>query len=148
VADPYFAMSQVVTRWFTNRPTPQGISPHASVAETARLGKNVAIGAFAVVGERVTIGDGAVVFQGVSIEAGSEIGAGTVIHPNVTIYNGSIIGLRCVIHANTAIGSDGYGFATHLGNITKSRRSESSGSKMTSKSVLAPRLIARPSARP
>jgi UDP-3-O-[3-hydroxymyristoyl] glucosamine N-acyltransferase len=119
VADPYFAMSQVVTRWFTNRPTPQGISPHASVAETARLGKNVAIGAFAVVGERVTIGDGAVVFQGVSIEAGSHIGAGTVIYPNVTIYNGSIIGLRCVIHANTAIGSDGYGFATHLGKHHK-----------------------------
>lgn len=119
VADPYFAMSQVVTRWFANRPMPQGVSPQASVADTAVLGENVAIGAFVVVADGVTIGDGAVIFQGVSIEAGAQIGAGTVVYPNVTIYNASVIGMRCVIHANTVIGSDGYGFATHRGKHHK-----------------------------
>lgn len=119
VADPYFAMSQVVTRWFANRPMPKGISSHAAVAESATLGENVAIGAFVVVGERAVIGDGAVIFQGVSIEAGVQIGAATVIYPNVTVYNGSVIGARCVIHANTVIGSDGYGFATHRGKHHK-----------------------------
>ena len=119
VADPYFAMSQVVTRWFANRPMPRGISPQALVAATAVVGEKDAIGPFAVVGERVTIGNGVNIFQGVSIEAGAQIGAGTIIYPNVTIYNRSVIGARCVIHANTVIGSDGYGFATHRGKHHK-----------------------------
>ncbi len=119
VVDPYFAMSQVVTRWFANRPMPQGISPHASIAGTAVVGENVAIAPFAVVGDRVTIGDGTVIFQGVSIEAGVQVGPNTIIYPNATIYNGSVIGARCVIHANTVIGSDGYGFATHRGKHHK-----------------------------
>jgi UDP-3-O-[3-hydroxymyristoyl] glucosamine N-acyltransferase len=119
VADPYFAMSQVVTRWFARRPMPGGISPQASVAPTAVLGRNVAIGAFAVVGEGVVIRDNAVIFQGVSIEAAASIGEETVIYPNVVIYDGSVIGNRCVIHSNCVIGSDGYGFATNQGKHHK-----------------------------
>ena len=119
VEDPYFAISQVVTRWFARRPMPQGISPQASVAATALIGENVAIGAFARLGDNVSIGDGAVIFQGVSIEAGSQIGAGTIIYPNVVIYESSVIGRRCVLHANTVVGSDGYGFATNRGKHHK-----------------------------
>ena len=119
VDDPYFAISQVVTRWFAKRPSPQGISPQAVLASTARLGKNVAVGAFATVGDDVTIGDNVVIFQGVSVEAGSIIGEQTIVYPNVAIYDGSVIGCRCVIHGNTVIGSDGYGFATHGGKHHK-----------------------------
>ncbi len=119
VDDPYFAISQVVTRWFAKRPSPQGISPHAVIAPTARLGKNVAVGAFATVGDDVTIGDNVVIFQGVSVEAGSIIGEQTIVYPNVAIYDGTVIGCRCVIHGNTVIGSDGYGFATHGGKHHK-----------------------------
>jgi UDP-3-O-[3-hydroxymyristoyl] glucosamine N-acyltransferase len=119
VADPYYAMSQVVTRWFAKRPMPRGISPQASIAKTAVLGRNVAVGAFAVVQDGVAIGDDAVIFQGVSIEAGSVIGERTIIYPNVVIYDGTIIGRRCVIHSNCVVGSDGYGFATNEGRHHK-----------------------------
>ncbi len=119
VDDPYFAISQVVTRWFAKRPSPQGISPHAVIAPTACLGKNVAVGAFATVGDDVTIGDNVVIFQGVSVEADSIIGEQTIVYPNVAIYDGTVIGCRCVIHGNTVIGSDGYGFATHGGKHHK-----------------------------
>ena len=119
VADPYYAMSQVVTRWFARRPMPQGVSPHASVAATAVLGNNVAIGPFAVVRDGATIGDDVVIFQGVSIEARCQIGAGTILYPNVVVYDGSVIGQRCVVHANCVIGSDGYGFATNRGKHHK-----------------------------
>lgn len=119
VSDPYYAMSQVVTRWFARRPMPQGISPQASVAATAVLGRNVAIGAFAVVSDGATVGDDVVIFQGVSIEARCRIGAGTIIYPNVVVYDGSIIGQRCVVHGNCVIGSDGYGFATNRGKHHK-----------------------------
>ena len=119
VTDPYFAMSQVVTRWFARRPMPVGVSPQAAVASTAVLGRNVAIGPFAVVGDGVTLSDDVVIFQGVSIEAGCSIGTGTIIYPNVVVYDGCTIGGRCVVHANCVIGSDGYGFATNRGKHHK-----------------------------
>jgi UDP-3-O-[3-hydroxymyristoyl] glucosamine N-acyltransferase len=119
VEDPYFAMSQVVTRWFARRPMPQGVSPQAAIAPSAVLGKNIAAAPFVVIGENVSIGDNVVLFQGVSIEAGSSIGQGTIIYPNVVIYDRSVIGRRCVIHSGCVIGSDGYGFATNRGKHHK-----------------------------
>ena len=119
VADPYYAMAQVVTRWFAMRPMPRGISPQASIASTAVLGRDVAIGPFAVIRDDVVIGDHAVIFQGASIEARSMIGDRTIIYPNVVIYDGTIVGRACVIHSNCVIGSDGYGFATNEGKHHK-----------------------------
>jgi UDP-3-O-[3-hydroxymyristoyl] glucosamine N-acyltransferase len=112
VANPYIAMAQVVTRFFAVRPMPQGISPHASIAASAKLGANVAVGAFTMIGEDVVIGDGAVIYPNVTIEAGSLIGEKTIVYPQVSIYYGSRIGRRCIIHSGVVIGSDGYGFAT------------------------------------
>jgi UDP-3-O-[3-hydroxymyristoyl] glucosamine N-acyltransferase len=119
VNDPYFAVSQVVTRWFAKRPSLKGISPYAVIAPTAQLGENVAIGAFATIGDGVTIGDNVTIFQGVSVAAESAIGDQTIVHPNVVIYDGTVIGCRCVIHGNSVIGSDGYGFATYRGKHHK-----------------------------
>ena len=112
VADPYIAMARVVARFFAGRPAPQGISPHASIATSAKLGANVAVGAFTAIGEDVVIGDGVVIYPNVTIEPGSVIGDGTIIYPQVSIYHGSRIGRRCIIHSGVVIGSDGYGFAT------------------------------------
>ena len=41
VANPYIAMARVVARFFAGRPVPQGISPQASIANSAKLGANV-----------------------------------------------------------------------------------------------------------
>ena len=119
VDDPYFAFAKIMTRWFSNRPTLKGISAHAVVAESAKLGENVALGHFAVVGENVVIGRNVTIFQNVSIEAGSVIGDDCIIYPNVVIYDGTRIGDRCIIHSGVVIGSDGYGFATHGGKHHK-----------------------------
>ena len=119
VDDPYFAFARIMTRWFSSRPMPTGISPKAVVAESARLGSNVALGHFAVIGENVVVGNNVTIFQGVSIEAGSVIGDDCIIFPNVVIYDGMRIGNRCIIHAGVVIGSDGYGFATHGGKHHK-----------------------------
>ena len=119
VDDPYFAFAKIMTRWFSDRPLPKGISPKAVVAESAKLGRNVSLGHFAVVGEKVVIGDNVTIFQGVSIEAGSKIGDDCIIYPNVVIYDGTRIGDRCIIHSGVVIGSDGYGFATHGGKHHK-----------------------------
>lgn len=100
VAKPHAALAQVVSRWF-DRPRPRGVSPLASVAASARLGANVAVGAFTSVGENVVIGDD------------------TVIHTNVSIYDGSIIGRRCIVHSGVVIGADGYSFTVENGRHVK-----------------------------
>jgi len=119
VEDPYFAFAKIMTRWFSNRPRPTGISSKAVVAESAKLGNNVSLGHFAVIGENVVIGNNVTIFHGVSIEASSTIGDDCIIYPNVVIYDGTCIGNRCIIHSGVVIGSDGYGFATHDGKHHK-----------------------------
>jgi len=119
VEDPYFAIARIMTRWFSTRPMPKGVSPKASIAASARLGTNVAVGPFTTIGEGVVIGDNVTIFQNVSIEAGSTLGDDSIIYSNVVIYDGTRIGRRCIIHAGVVIGSDGYGFAMHEGKHHK-----------------------------
>lgn len=119
VDNPYFAMASVVARYFDRRPRPEGISPLASIAATAKLGADVAVGPFATIGDDVIIGDSVVIYQNVSIEAGSTIGERTIVYPQVSIYDRSVIGRRCIIHSGVVIGADGYGFATEGGRHHK-----------------------------
>lgn len=119
VDDPYFAIARIMTRWFSARPRPRGVSPHASIAASATLGNKVAVGPFTTIGENVVIGNNVTIFQNVSIEAGSTLGDDSIIYPNVVIYDGTRIGRRCIIHASVVIGSDGYGFAMHEGKHHK-----------------------------
>jgi UDP-3-O-[3-hydroxymyristoyl] glucosamine N-acyltransferase len=115
VPNPYTALARVLAAFFSDRPHPVGISTHAAIAASARLGEGVAVGAFTSIGEGAVIGDGAVIYPNVTIEAGVQIGEGTVVYPQVSIYYGCVIGKRCVIHSGAVIGSDGFGFATEGG---------------------------------
>lgn len=71
------------------------ISPKAEIANGAKIGKNCSILAHVYIGANAVIGDN------------------TIIYPSVTVYRDCIIGNDCIIHANTAIGSDGFGFASN-----------------------------------
>jgi len=101
VAKPHAALAEILDRWFNTRKPQQGISPLASIAQSARIGTNVTVGAFASIGENVVIGED------------------TVIHSSVSIYDGSQIGKRCILHSGVVIGSDGYGFVTVGGKHRK-----------------------------
>jgi len=119
VDNPYFAMARVLARFFDRKPLPKGISPQASIAESAKLGRNVAVGAFASIGENVVLGDDVAIFPNVTIGDGVTIGEGTIVYPQVSIYHGCEIGRRCILHSGVVIGSDGYGFATAGGKHHK-----------------------------
>jgi UDP-3-O-[3-hydroxymyristoyl] glucosamine N-acyltransferase len=119
VDDPYFALARIMTRWFSARPLPKGVSAKASIAASAKMGTNVVVGPFATIGENVVVGNNVIIFQGVSIEAETNIGDDCIIYPNVVIYDGTRIGCRCIIHAGVVIGSDGYGFALSEGKHHK-----------------------------
>ncbi|MEO8380724.1 MAG: UDP-3-O-(3-hydroxymyristoyl)glucosamine N-acyltransferase [Acidobacteriota bacterium] len=119
VANPYYAMATVVARYFAARPMPEGISSHAAIASSAKLGQGVRIGAFTSIGENVVLGDGVVIYPNVTVEPDVVIGGGTIVYPQVSIYAGCRIGSRCVIHSGVVIGSDGFGFATEGGRHHK-----------------------------
>ncbi|HMO61185.1 MAG TPA: UDP-3-O-(3-hydroxymyristoyl)glucosamine N-acyltransferase [Ferruginibacter sp.] len=88
-----------------------GIQEPVYLHNTAVVGKEVFIGAFAYISEKVVLADGVKIFPNVFIGAGVSIGSNTIIHPGVKIYHNTIIGNNVTIHAGTVIGSDGFGFA-------------------------------------
>lgn len=96
---------------FYNEPQPQpGISSNSHVDNTAKIGKNVYIGPFAVIERKVTIMDNAKIYPNVFIGENSIIGTNTKIYPGVNIYYNTEIGNDCIIHAGAVIGGDGFGF--------------------------------------
>jgi UDP-3-O-[3-hydroxymyristoyl] glucosamine N-acyltransferase len=114
--DPYYAFMQVMVLLHGHRKHKKtGISPRASISDSAKIGVECHIGDFTVIADNAKIGDGCIIYPGVKIAESVQIGNDSIIYPNVTIYDGCKIGNRVIIHANTTIGEDGFGFATHKG---------------------------------
>ncbi len=117
--DPYFALAEILDRFYpTPRPAP-GISADARIDDTAQLGSEVAVAPFAVIGRKVKLGDRVSVGAGSVIGDGSSVGAGTVVMPRVVLYPGTEVGDRCILHAGVVLGADGFGFATSRGRHRK-----------------------------
>ena len=118
--DPYFAFRQAMVAFYGFRKCSfDGIDPRASIAASARLGRDVRIAAFVTVSEGCQIGDGTAIYPGVCVGPNCRIGRDCVIHPNVTLYDGTILHDRVTIHAGSSIGQDGFGYATHDGRHQK-----------------------------
>jgi UDP-3-O-[3-hydroxymyristoyl] glucosamine N-acyltransferase len=82
----------------------------AIVPASAKIGKNVAIGARAILGEHVTVGDETTIDAGSVIGDTVKIGSHCRIDPNVTIYPGTTLGDRVIVQAGTVLGSEGFGY--------------------------------------
>ncbi|MCF6148987.1 MAG: UDP-3-O-(3-hydroxymyristoyl)glucosamine N-acyltransferase [Candidatus Kuenenia sp.] len=110
--NPYLAFAKIVELMLYKKPEyAKGIDPSARVADTAKIGQDVSIQAYAAIGENTRIGDRVVIFPGVFIGENCTIGDDTVLHANVVIYPDSVIGSRVTVHSNTVIGSSGFGYA-------------------------------------
>jgi len=96
-----------------------GVHPTAVVAEGAKLGTDVTIGAGAVIREETRIGDRAVIYANVYIGQRSVVGGDSVLHPNVVIMEDVTLGERVVVHGGTVIGTDGYGYIQNDGQHIK-----------------------------
>ncbi len=111
VDDAYKALAVLLEFYQKMQHTRKGKEKHAFIHKSARLGKDVYVGAFAYISENTVIEDEVKIYPHVFIGENVRIGKGTVIYPGVKIYNDTIIGKNCIIHAGTVIGSDGFGFA-------------------------------------
>lgn len=119
VKDPYLAFAKALALLKPAVRFRQGVSPKADIHASAKIGKDVSIGAFAVVEEGAEVGDGCVIYPGVYVGRGSIIGDGSVIYSNVSIREGVRLGKRVIIHCNSVIGSDGFGYVKEGTSYTK-----------------------------
>lgn len=112
VSDPYSAFAVLLEK-FQELTTKQltGIQQPSFIAETANIGENVFIAAFAYISDNASIGNNTKIYPGVFIGSKTKIGDNCILNPGVKIYHDCILGKNVIIHAGTVIGSDGFGFA-------------------------------------
>ena len=89
------------------------IHPTAVVADTARLGKGVTVGALVVIEDGVEVGPGTSIGAGSIIERSAKIGGQCHLHSRVTLGSAVKLGDRCILHSGVVIGSDGFGLVMH-----------------------------------
>lgn len=110
VEDAYQTFNKVLNYYAQFKNKKIGIEPQTHIAETAKLGENIYIGAFSYLDEDVQIGNNTQIYPNCFIGNNVKIGHNTYIAPNVVIYSDCEIGNNCSIHSGTIIGSDGFGF--------------------------------------
>jgi UDP-3-O-[3-hydroxymyristoyl] glucosamine N-acyltransferase len=111
VPNAYEAFASLLTLVEQSKPKKIGIHPTAVIEPSAKLGKDLFIGAYAYIGENSSVGDGCSIFAHVYLGDYAKIGNSCTLYPGVKIYHECIVGNNCTIHAGTVIGADGFGFA-------------------------------------
>ncbi len=110
VRDPKLAWAKLLEVFFPRAPFSGVLSETASIAKTARLGRGVTVGPFAVISDLAEVGDGAAILSHAYVGPRVHIGKNTVLHPGVVIYEDCRIGSNVTIHAGSVIGADGFGY--------------------------------------
>ncbi len=90
---------------------PRVIKSTAVIANSTKLGRDIAICDNVVIGDNCIIGDNCQIYPNVVIGDNVVLGKNIIIYPNVTIYSNVQIGDDSIIHAGVVIGSDGFGYA-------------------------------------
>ncbi|MCK5765490.1 MAG: UDP-3-O-(3-hydroxymyristoyl)glucosamine N-acyltransferase, partial [Bacteroidales bacterium] len=111
VDEPYLAFAALLEFYNKMKLDKSGVSEHAFIHETAKIGENVYIGEFAFIGKEVVLEDDVKVYPHTYIGDNAKLGEGTVVFAGARFYHDTIIGAKCIIHSGVIIGSDGFGFA-------------------------------------
>ncbi|MGK6352478.1 UDP-3-O-(3-hydroxymyristoyl)glucosamine N-acyltransferase [Parapedobacter sp. DT-150] len=111
VKNAYSAFSTLLDLFNKMRLDKTGIEAPVFIHPSAKIGKNVYVGAFAYIDKDVVIGDNCKIYPHVYIGDNAKIGKDTTLFPGVSVYFDCVIGEHVVVHSGTVIGSDGFGFA-------------------------------------
>ena len=107
----YESLAKLMALYESMKPKKTGISPMASVAESATIGQDVYIGPFVHIGEKAVIGAGTIIEANTSVGDNATVGSNCILYNGVSIYHDCKVGNRCILHAGSVVGSDGFGFA-------------------------------------
>jgi UDP-3-O-[3-hydroxymyristoyl] glucosamine N-acyltransferase len=93
--------------------------PSAAIHPTAKIGKDVHLGAHVVVGAGSIVGDRTRLEAGTVVGANVSIGTDSRIGPNASILDDTQVGNRVQLHAGVVLGADGFRFEVVKGRPTK-----------------------------
>ena len=110
VEDAYKAFSTLLEYYNQVKMNKTGIEQPVFIADSAKYGENLYMGAFSYLGENVSIGDNVKIYPNVYIGDNVQIGDNCVVFAGAKIYSESVIGNHCVIHSGAIVGADGFGF--------------------------------------
>ncbi len=88
-----------------------GIEQPSYIDPSAKLGKDIYVGAFSYIGSGSRIGNNVKIYPQTFIGDNVEIADDTILYSGVKIYYDSRIGKNVIIHSSSVIGSDGFGHA-------------------------------------
>ena len=88
-----------------------GIEQPSYIDQSAVVGENIYLGAFAYIGKNSKVGNNCKIYPQVYIGDNITIGDDCILYAGAKVYANSVIGNRCIIHSGAVIGSDGFGFA-------------------------------------
>ena len=111
VEDAYTYFSELLKIYHAMRLEHSGIEENVFIHNSAKIGEDGYIGAFAYIGKDVNIGNNVKIYPRVYIGDNVTIGENTVLFPGVTVYYDCVIGSNVIIHSGAVVGSDGFGFA-------------------------------------
>ncbi|HWD88940.1 MAG TPA: UDP-3-O-(3-hydroxymyristoyl)glucosamine N-acyltransferase [Mucilaginibacter sp.] len=111
VDDAYSAFSVLLERYNTVKLNKSGIEQPSFVHESAKIGQNCYIGAFAYVGPGAKVGNNCKLYPNTYIADNVTLGDNVTLFPGVIVYFDCVIGNNVIIHSGAIIGSDGFGFA-------------------------------------
>lgn len=111
VDNAYETLAKLMTLYEQSKTQSKGIASTAIIAESAQIGKDVYIGAYAVIDEGVVIGDNTQIYPHTYVGKNARIGEGSLIYSGVNIYHDCQIGNHVTLHSGVVIGADGFGFA-------------------------------------
>ena len=90
---------------------PRGVHPQACVSPEAKLGADVAVGAFAVVEAGAELGAGTTLYPQTYVGHAAKLGRDCLLYPFASVRERCELGDRVILHNGAVIGSDGFGYA-------------------------------------
>lgn len=111
VENAYESLAKLLQLYADAKPKKTGIENNSHISESAKLGDNCYVGAFAYVSDNAVVGNNVTIQPHVFIGEGAKIGDNTILYSGAKIYEGCKIGKNCTIHSGAVIGADGFGFA-------------------------------------
>src|SRR5439155_1685944 len=106
VANPYLAWAAVIERWFAPPAMITGVSPLASIAPSAKLGRNVAVGPFTSIAHGARVGKHCLLVAQVGIAGSTELGDYVVVAGQSGFAGHLRIGDRVQFAAKSAVLDD------------------------------------------
>lgn len=111
VKNAYEAFASLLELYQQAKGARSGIETPSFIHDSAEIGNDPYIGAFAYIGKNVKIGNHVKIYPLAFVGDNVTIGDDTIIYAGVKIYDDCKVGASCILHAGCVIGADGFGFA-------------------------------------